>query len=153
MFMSDGTVVGDCLAVPVNAGEATCTVTYSSGGARQVTAEYLGSLGYTSSVSAPDTEDITVSTSTSMAVTANPASIGKPVTYVATVSPAVHVGTVRFTQNGTVVAGCGAVPVTAGRAMCTITYWAGGHHMVTKGAVGAPGRSFGARRAAVLHDC
>ena len=141
MFMSNGTVVGDCRAVPVNAGEATCTVTYGSGGARQVTAEYLGSLGYTSSVSAPDTENVTVSTSTSMAVTANPASIGKPVTYVATVSPAVHVGTVTFTQNGAVVAGCAAVPVSAGRATCTITYWAGGHHMVQASYSGLNGRA------------
>ncbi|HTT89385.1 MAG TPA: Ig-like domain repeat protein [Acidimicrobiales bacterium] len=141
MFMSGGTVLGGCLAVPVRSGQATCTVTYGSGGARQVTAEYLGSLGYTSSISAPDTENVTASTSTSMAVTANPASIGKPVTYVATVSPAVHVGTVRFTQNGTVVPGCAAVPVSAGRATCTITYWAGGHHMVQASYSGLNGRA------------
>jgi hypothetical protein len=130
MFMSDGTSVGDCSAVPVNAGQATCTVTYGSGGSHQVTGEYLGSPGYTSSMTGLYSESVMASTSTSIFAAVNPASVGQSVTFVARVTPAASVGAVSFSQNGVVLPGCGAVRVAAGRASCTVTYWRGGRRMV-----------------------
>ncbi len=130
MFMSGGTFVGGCNAVPVQDGQATCTVSYGSPAPHVVTAEYLGSLGYTSSTSSAYTETVTAATATSVSATANPAPIGQPLTYVAAVSPAANVGTVKFSQDGAEIPGCGAVRVSTGRATCTMTYWAGGRRMV-----------------------
>ena len=126
MFSNNGTSFTDCQAVPVINGEAACTVTYGAGGQYLVKAEYLGSLGYKFSVSAGYTETVAVSTALSMLSLSNPAPIGRPVTYIATLSPAADIGTVRFTNDGATVAGCGAVPIGTGRATCTTTYLSGG---------------------------
>jgi hypothetical protein len=131
MFTSGGTFVGSCNAVPVLGGQATCTVSYGSPAQHAVTAEYLGTLGYTSTTSAAYTETVTATTATAVSATSNPVAIGRPVTYVATVSAAANVGTVRFSQDGAKIPACGAVRVSTGRATCTMTYWAGGRRMVT----------------------
>jgi Bacterial Ig-like domain (group 3) len=130
-FTSGSTFVGNCDAVPVRDGQATCTVSYASPAQHAVTAEYLGTLGYTSSTSTAYTETVSATTETSVSATANPVSIGRSVTYVARVAPAANVGTVKFSQDGAEIPSCGAVRVSAGRAMCTMTYWAGGRRMVS----------------------
>jgi len=55
---------------------------------------------------------------------ANPAYVGAPVTYTATVSPAPEFATMGFTSDGTTISGCGYVPVnkSTGTASCTTTY-------------------------------
>ena len=59
-------------------------------------------------------------TATSVTSSANPAQVGTPVTYTATVSPAPGGGTVSFTDNGSAITGCQDLPVAS--AACSQTY-------------------------------
>jgi len=69
-------------------------------------------------------------TTTALASTPDPASVGQPVTLVATVNPVPDGGAVRFTDAGVTIAGCGTVDVNpaTGQATCQTTYAAGGPH-------------------------
>ena len=62
-------------------------------------------------------------TTTTLGSSANPSTVGEPVTFTATVSPAGPprpTGTVGFTANGTTITGCSAVPLSSSRtAACT----------------------------------
>lgn len=62
----------------------------------------------------------------------NPQTTGTPVTYTAVVAPTPDGGTVAFTDGGTAISGCEAVPVSTsnGDATCTVTYDAVGTHQV-----------------------
>jgi hypothetical protein len=63
-------------------------------------------------------------TVTSVAASANPATVGQDVTYTAKVSPVPDGGTVRFYADGAPIAACSAVPVstTTGEATCTTAF-------------------------------
>src|ERR1035437_1047559 len=62
-------------------------------------------------------------TTTTLSSSANPSTVGEPVTFTATVAPAgppAPTGTVGFTANGTTITGCSAVPLSSSRtATCT----------------------------------
>src|ERR1019366_6272522 len=62
-------------------------------------------------------------TTTTLSSSANPSTVGEPVTFTATVAPAgppAPTGTVGFTANGTTITGCTAVPLSSSRtATCT----------------------------------
>jgi uncharacterized repeat protein (TIGR03803 family) len=62
-------------------------------------------------------------TTTTLSSSANPSTVGEPVTFTATVAPAgppAPTGTVGFTANGTTITGCSAVPLSSSRtAACT----------------------------------
>jgi len=74
---------------------------------------------------------ITTPTKTVISASPDPASVGEEVTYRATVQPAPAGGAVDFTDDGSSVPGCGAVPPGAGGvATCSLTYWSGGQHAV-----------------------
>jgi hypothetical protein len=51
-----------------------------------------------------------------------------PETFTATVSPSPSSGTVAFTEGGSPIAGCGAVPVEGGEAACVAEYGSPGPH-------------------------
>lgn len=78
-------------------------------------------------------------TTTSLSASVNPVAIGQAVTYIATVSPTPSGGSVVFDQSGRPIAGCTSQPLQGGRATCTTTYWAGGHHAIGASYSGAPG--------------
>jgi outer membrane protein assembly factor BamB len=70
-------------------------------------------------------------TATTMASSANPAAAQSPVSLTATVAPAPDAGTVSFTDGGTPISTCAAIPVsaaTAGRAVCHTTFTRSGTH-------------------------
>ncbi len=71
-------------------------------------------------------------TTTTLASSANPAHVNKSVTYTATVAPKPGGGTVKFTDNGKTITGCGAVALSAstGKATCKITYKSKGTHSI-----------------------
>jgi hypothetical protein len=71
-------------------------------------------------------------TKTTLTSSANPAHVNKSVTYTATVAPKPGSGTVKFTDNGKTITGCGAVAVSAstGKATCKITYKSKGTHTI-----------------------
>ena len=62
---------------------------------------------------------------------ASPSVAGHPVTYTATVSPAPDGGTVAFTDNGSPLARCTAVPVAGSTARCATTPRSTGAHNIT----------------------
>ncbi len=73
-------------------------------------------------------------TTTALFSSANPASEGASVTFVATVSGNAPSGTMSFTDNGTAMAGCAAVTVaptgTTGTAVCTTSTLTAGSHTI-----------------------
>jgi outer membrane protein assembly factor BamB len=71
-------------------------------------------------------------TSVAVSSSANPAGLGQPVTLTATVSPTPDAGTVAFSDGGSTISGCGAVPVgpSAPQATCTTTFGATGQHAI-----------------------
>jgi hypothetical protein len=72
------------------------------------------------------------STTTTLASSANPSSVGQAVTYTATIGPATATGTVEFKDGGVAIAGCGAQAVSSGNATCTTSgYTAAGSHSIT----------------------
>jgi uncharacterized protein YjbI with pentapeptide repeats len=64
---------------------------------------------------------VRVGTTTSVSSSLDPSVVGQPVTYTATVSPDPGGGTVAFTDNGSSITGCTAVPLSAGTATCSTT--------------------------------
>jgi hypothetical protein len=78
--------------------------------------------------------ELTLPTSTTMTVMGSPSPsfVGQSLTYTATVSPTPDGGTMAFTDNGTTMAGCGAVVVntSTGKATCTTSYGAAGGHVI-----------------------
>ena len=62
----------------------------------------------------------------SLTSSANPSQPGNNVTFTATVAPTDGGGTVSFTQDGTAIAGCQSLSLTAGKATCSQTFNADG---------------------------
>ena len=74
---------------------------------------------------------IVVTTILDMVSSANPSAVGGSVTYTASVFPTPDAGAVTFTDNSTILSGCGGVPVdTGGNATCTTSYSAAGSHTI-----------------------
>jgi alpha-tubulin suppressor-like RCC1 family protein len=75
---------------------------------------------------------IVVTTTVDMASSSNPSAVGGSVTYTASLFPIPDAGSVTFTDNSTILSGCGGVPVdtSTGNATCTTTYSAAGSHAI-----------------------
>lgn len=72
-------------------------------------------------------------TTTTLASSPNPVHVGKPVTYTATITPAPDGGTVKFTDHGKAISGCGAVAVNSStaKATCKVSkYGSAGTHKI-----------------------
>jgi hypothetical protein len=96
-------------ATPVTVGAAASTSTTSTTSTTsQVTPSQVGSAAR--------------STSTSVVSSAKAPTTGQPMTYTATITPTPDGGTVKFSYDGNVLAGCGAVAVDAGTASCQTSY-------------------------------
>jgi hypothetical protein len=93
-----------------------------------------------------------VSTTTSLSLSPNPASVGEAITYLAQVSPRPIGGAVSFFAEGAPVTGCGSVAVntTTGQATCSATYWSNEHLGVQAFYSGATG--FGPSSSAVYYE-
>jgi hypothetical protein len=110
---------------------ATCTTTYNSAGPRTVTASYAGDAGtIASSGSVPVTVNRAPTTTTLTSTASGLLSVGQKVTDTATVSPAPNGGTVAFTDNGTTITGCSAVPLSGATATCTTSPGRSGAHNI-----------------------
>jgi hypothetical protein len=128
-------------ATSATSGTATCTTSFrASGSPASLTAAYTpsGSGGSSASNSAPLSLAISPDpTATIIAVSNATPAAGQSVTYTATVTPTVTgntapTGSVRFTDAGTMIAGCVNQPISAtGHATCTVRYSAGGSHAIT----------------------
>jgi hypothetical protein len=67
-----------------------------------------------------------------MTISANPVPIGQPVTYTAVVTPPPDGGTVDFIDDGAAIVGCYSIAIApgTGKAVCPVTYWTGGQHVI-----------------------
>jgi WD40 repeat protein len=128
-FEDGGTTISGCVPQLSN-GVAVCKVTYATPSAspHQITAVYNGTpYDNTSTSTTLDQSVDAAGTATSLMSSANPSDPGQQVTYTASVgvnapgagSPT---GTVAFTDRGATISGCGAVAVSSGSAVCSVTY-------------------------------
>jgi Bacterial Ig-like domain (group 3) len=94
-------------------------------------------------------------TTTTLSSSANPSVIGQPVTYTATISQASGGGTVGFTDNGTPITGCTAVPVSGSTATCQATPAAAANTIAATftGSVGFTGSTSTLTQLAILPPC
>ena len=80
-------------------------------------------------VEAPPIEK--ASTTTTLASSANPATVGEPVTYTATIGALAATGTIEFEDGGAVIPGCADQAVSFGGATCTVAgYATTGEHTI-----------------------
>ena len=121
----------------VNAGNGTYTIgttTPTAPGTYYGSAYFADSDGFNSSASSGSCQPIlvvkSIPTSTVVTASPNPANPGQDVTYTATVSPSPSSGTVTFTDSGSTIAGCSAVPVSAGVALCHVHNPSAGNHTI-----------------------
>jgi outer membrane protein assembly factor BamB len=71
-----------------------------------------------------------VATTTATHSSSNPSYAGAAVTYRAAVAPSPDSGAVAFTDNGSAIPGCGAVPLSGASASCQAMYSLAGSHQV-----------------------
>jgi Bacterial Ig-like domain (group 3) len=128
-FEDGGAPIPGCgtQAVNVVTGIATCELTYGSPGVHTITAAFSGSTdaSYTaSSTTSPTTLVAAAITTTSLLSSSASPTVGSPVLYTATVSPAPNSGTIDFRDEGVTIPGCGAqvVDTDTGKATCEVTY-------------------------------
>jgi hypothetical protein len=119
-------------------------LTLSASGLLAGTPTAAGSYSFTldasNGVGSPALDPVTLvvkkaDTVTSIVSSADPAGVGQGVTYrasVSVVSPGTGTpsGTVKFTDNGNPIDGCGAALVSSGEAICEVTYTALGSHSI-----------------------
>ena len=134
-FRDGGSNIAGCVAVPVSAGTASCSVSPAIG-SRTITAIYSGDAADTASTSPALTQVVGADgTTTVMTVTVNPSVYGQSVTFTATVSAnapgaGTPTGKVAFKSGGTNIGGCGSVTITAGVATCTTATLGVGSHAI-----------------------
>jgi N-acetylneuraminic acid mutarotase len=96
----------------------------------------IGGAGYAGTLATVEAYDTgfvpPTRTTTTVASSSNPSTVGKSVTYTATVAPTPDGGSIGFTDNGTTLSGCGAVVVNAstGTAPCSTSYGSAGSHSI-----------------------
>ena len=127
-FRDAGVTIAGCGAQPLVAGIASCSVVYAGVGTHAITAVYSGDADFTSSTSPVLTQTVNQgATTTALTSSVNPSVSGEGLTYTATVTataPAsgTATGTAAFLDGGSTIAGCGAQPLVAGIAACSVVY-------------------------------
>lgn len=135
-FDDGGAPLTGCANQLLSTGIATCVLSFATAATHALTATYGGDANFATSTSAPVAQIVdTAATATVTTSSANPAVVGQSVTFTATVartapSTGAAAGSVVFTDNGSTITGCGAVNVTAGLAICTVTYVSTGTHSI-----------------------
>ena len=130
---------------PVSSGRASLTTTTLGVGDHPVTAAYSGNSTYAASSSAVVTQTVstagTTASTTSLSSSANPSTVGQPVTLVATVGGAgrTPTGTVSFRDGDATVS---VRPLSGGRASLVTSSLTAGPHTLTAAYSGDP--TFGA---------
>jgi hypothetical protein len=137
-FTIGGSTIPGCGAVAVTGSgpvSADCATSFSTVSSPQVVASYSGNAFQLPSTSAPYTEQVIISpTTTTLTSSANPTLINTTVAYTANVSSSVGPtpgGTVTFSNGSATIAGCAAVPLTGGVATCSTTHPVAGTAQIT----------------------
>ena len=131
-FLSNGTAISDCTALPLTAGAVDCATTTLTPGSYTISATYGGDSNYNATTSGTATQVVTkAATTTAVTSNHNPSVSGQTITYTATISitapgaviPAGVTGTVHFTDNGSDISpACTTSAVSAQVATCTVVH-------------------------------
>ncbi|HTP99298.1 MAG TPA: Ig-like domain-containing protein, partial [Casimicrobiaceae bacterium] len=118
-----------------NSKTAQCATSSLAVGAHSIVATYGGDANNASASSTALSQTITLpATTTTLASSSNPAAVGTPVTFTATVAGTAPTGTVNFKDGGATFGGCGAVALTGSgnskTAQCTTSSLAAGSHSI-----------------------
>jgi hypothetical protein len=140
-FTDGGTSLSGCSAVALtgsgNTRTAACTAAALAAGIHNVVATYGGDGANVGSGSGTIMQAMAVPTTTTLATSVTPSSLGSVVTFTATVTGSAPTGSVSFTDGATPIAGCTAAAVTgsgnARTATCNTTGLASGSHSITAG--------------------
>jgi parallel beta-helix repeat protein len=127
-FSDGSTALG---AVSLSGGQASLSVSDLATGDHTITAAYAGNGTFGASSSTPVTETIgTAATSTSLVASPDPAPVGDPVTFTATVAAVSGspTGTVTFSDGADLI---GSAPLASGQASISTSALAAGDHAVT----------------------
>jgi hypothetical protein len=135
-FEEAGMPIVGCTAQTVSSGIATCThLGYTATGTHSITASYSGDGNYLTSASSSVKQVVdkmgTTKATATLASSLTPSTVGQPVAYTATISPATATGSVSFDEAGTPITGCIAQPVNSGIATCTVASLGVGGHSIT----------------------
>ncbi len=131
-FQADGADIAGCVAKPVSGGKAVCALSGLAAGAHAITASYSGDDASTGSDSAALQQVINKKPSSLTLVSSlNPARLGDPLVFTATLAQADATGTITFQVDGADIAGCVNVAVTDGKAICTTNALPGGDLAIT----------------------
>ncbi|HET7052029.1 MAG TPA: IPT/TIG domain-containing protein [Solirubrobacteraceae bacterium] len=137
-FTSDGTPISGCSNLPFVSGGGTdwevgCTTASLPAGSHSITATYSGDDTYAgSSATTPETVNQYATSTTLTAKSSTP--IDTTISLTANVASSDGGGTVTFTQAGTAIKGCNAVPLVAAgtglRAICKQAWTQPGNYTV-----------------------
>ena len=135
-FTNGGTPIAGCGAVPLTGVTAKCVVSFQAAGSLSLAATYSGDSNTTASsgtilvtISNPNSPD----TSLAITVSQNPATVGQPVTFTASVgatsegSQGIPTGSVQFSDGGT---SLGTVVLANRQARITTTFTTAGSHSI-----------------------
>jgi len=126
-FTSGGTTIPGCAAIALtSSGTSACATTSLPVGTNSIKGAYSGDANYLTSTSAALSQVVNQATSTTaVASSLNPATLGASVTLTATIIPAgppTPTGTVTLTSSGTTIPGCVAIALaSSGTAACATT--------------------------------
>jgi YVTN family beta-propeller protein len=133
---SNAPVFTDIVNVAGNGDYQSPDFTPAEAGTYRWTADYSGDANNdpaSSPCNAPN-ESVTVAkaaTTTALASSPNPSSLGQAVTFTATVSGAGPTGTVDFRDGGATITGCGSQALAGGVATCTTSALSTGAHSIS----------------------
>ena len=115
-----GDAIAGCTAVALSGGVASCTTTSLALGAHSIVATYSGDSANAGSSSAPLTQTVNKQASTTtLATSLSPSTVGGGVTFTATVTATAPTGSVDFFDGSTSVAGCAAVALAGSGSVVT----------------------------------
>src|SRR5256714_13672906 len=151
-FTDGGSSIAGCAAVALtgagNSRTAVCSTSSLSVGTHSIVANYGGDAANATSSSSPLSQVITAvaTTTTMVASSANPATVGATVTFTATVAGTNPTGSVSFiADGGAPLAGCGAVALTGSgnsrTATCSTSSLAVGTHSIVANYSGDAGNA------------
>jgi adhesin/invasin len=133
VFSDNGVIVPACPGQLISGTPpaASCTISTLSVGAHQITASFAGDANYNSATSNTLNHQVTIATpivNLTLSSGTNPSTYRSSLTFTATVPPDAT-GTIAFTDNGAIIAGCNTAP--APTATCTTATLPAGSHTIT----------------------
>jgi hypothetical protein len=125
-FFDGGTSLG---TATLSGGRASVSTSSLAVGNHSITATYNGNSNYNTSASGTVSLTVSKATSTtSLASSVNPSTLGQSATFTAAVSPSAATGTVQFFDGGT---SLGTATLSGGRASVSTSSLAVGNHSIT----------------------